>query len=126
MCLEWRANVEERERQKLIEEVAHVVTEQLYRSLPEIVANLAQTAQSIGQRFIEFYEKYPEFKEHTEIVGHEVQRVEGKDPLKSYDEILETAVPRIRKAIEAKSTVDMNPPKSFQADRKFIEKVGNI
>lgn len=113
------------ERKKLVEEISAQVTEQLYRSLPDIVANLAASAQSHAQRFMEFYKNYPEFKDHTEIVGQVVGKIEGEDPLRSYDEMLELAVPKIRKAIEEKSKVNMKPV-SLSVDKKFIENLGKI
>lgn len=114
------------ERQKLIDDIAHVVTEQLYRSLPEIVGNMARTVQSHAERFTQFYEKYPEFRDHTEIVGQTISKIEGRDPLRPYDEMIELAVPEIRKAIEAKNTIDMEPVESYQVDRKFTENLGKL
>lgn len=85
------------------------VTENLYKSLPEIVANIVRSVQTHSQRFMEFYKKYPEFREYPEIVGETIQMVEGRDPLRPYDEVIELAVPEIRKAIQERKKVDMLP-----------------
>ena len=95
--------------------IVEKVTEVLYRSLPEIVGNIVKTTQGHTERFLDFYEKYPQFKPHSEVVGEVVSEMEGRDPLKSYDEILNEAVPRIQKIIEAKGKVTMLPPQSLRA-----------
>lgn len=118
--------MEQAEKRELIKKVREQVMEQVYRSLPDIVANLATSAQSHAERFVRFYEEHPEFKEHTEIVGTTVSKIEGEDPIRPYDEMLKLAVPEIRKAIEQKNKVSMEPPGDLSADRKFIENVGKI
>ena len=89
------------------EEFANKIIERVYLGIPELIGNLM--AQHALQHKIntKFYQDYPEFKDKKHIVASVVEMVEGKNPLKPYSEILEDAVPEIRKRIEIVGTIDM-------------------
>lgn len=93
------------ERKEIIEEAV----QKTLLMIPEVMGNLMTNHASLHKLNSEFYKKYPEFKEHKEVVVSVVEMLEGKNPLMEYDEILKTAVPDIKKRIEIKKSVSVEP-----------------
>ena len=88
------------------EEFANKIIERVYLGIPELIGNLM--AQHALQHKIntKFYQDYPEFKDKKQIVASVVEMMEGRNPLKPYDEILKDSVPEIRKRIEIVGKLD--------------------
>jgi hypothetical protein len=66
----------------------------------------------------EFYTKYPEFKDHADVVTAVIAGEEGKELGQDLDKVLAEAVPRIREQIKIKSEVNLTGIKS---DRKNVD-----
>jgi len=103
------------ERESIINEAV----EKALLLLPETVGNLMANQAALHKMNREFYEKYPEFKDHRKAVASAIEMVEGKHSLASYDKILEKAVPEIRKRINTLSSLDTdtvttNPNRQFE------------
>lgn len=90
------------------EEIVQAVFERFLLKIPEIMGNLMINHAVEHKLNKEFYEKYKEFKNHTDIVMSMVEKVEGENTFEKYENILEKAVPRIREAIKLKKGLNMS------------------
>ncbi len=97
------------EREQLIEETI----ERLLLRLPEVVGNLMSDHALNLKLNKEFYQKHSEFQSHKDVVVSVVEQVEGLNPLKTYQEILDLAVPRIQETIRVKSGLSLDKPVGF-------------
>jgi len=68
--------------------------------LPETVDKLGKKLAYTTKVFGKFLEEHPEFKEKKELVLTTIQQIEFQNPLKTMEEILELAVPKIEKEIK--------------------------
>ena len=95
------------ERESIISEAA----ERTLLAIPEVIGNLLSNHTLKIRLNREFYGKYPEFKDHKDIVGAVVEAVEGANTTSSYEQILEKAVPEIRNRMKVVSSLDMKSVK---------------
>lgn len=114
--------VTEEERNSIIKEVTKevllVVKEEILLCLPEVIGNLMVQHISHHELNKKFYAAHKEFKDKKDVVAKVIEEVEGKDPLKGYEDILKDAVPEIRNRIKTMSTLDMTTV-SKNPDRRF-------
>ena len=95
------------ERQSIIDEAVEKAREHFLLLLPETIGNLMASRSVLLDLNKKFYAKYQEFKGKESVVQSIVEMVEGKNPLKKYEEILELAVPEIRNRIKTQSTMNI-------------------
>jgi len=101
----------EEEKNEIVDLVADRVmdmtVERLLLSIPETVGNMMASAASLNKINKDFYDKYKEFDKHRDVVASVVEMTEGKNPLLDYKDILNKAVPEIRKRIKTMDGLDM-------------------
>ena len=85
--------------------------------LPQVFSNLMAEHKAKIDVNREFYKKYPEFKQHTEVVAHMVENMEQKEGAIDHKKLLEDAVPKIRERLKTVEKMDFNINRL--ADRKF-------
>ena len=91
------------------EERESVINEAVERTLlliPEVVGNLMQNHSMKVKANKRFFEKYPEFDGHREIVAATVEQVEGDNPGTDFDNLLKMAEPMIRQRIKGFGKLD--------------------
>jgi len=112
----------EEERNSIIDEVTKAVLlavkEEILLCLPEVIGNLMVQHISHHELNKKFYAAHKEFKDKKGIVAKIIEEIEGKDPLKKYEDILKEAVPEIKNRIKTMSTLDMTNV-SKNPDRRF-------
>jgi len=99
--------IDEKERQEIIEEAINKSVEKTLLMLPEVIGNLMQSHAALHRINAKFYGDHPEFKDHKDVVAAVVEGVEGKHPTLEHQEILDRAVPEIRRRIALMSKLDM-------------------
>lgn len=90
------------ERESIINEVVERVT----LMLPEIIGNLIMNHAAKLKVNKEFYKAHPELAEHKDVVASVVEQLEDSDPSKNFRDILEGAVPKIKKRIDKVKLLD--------------------
>jgi N-methylhydantoinase B/oxoprolinase/acetone carboxylase alpha subunit len=84
--------------------------------IPEIVGNLISSYSTKIRLSKEFYTKYPEFNNHRETVASVIEELENASAFKPMKEILEDAVPKIRRRIESIKGLDKTTVKRPNLD----------
>jgi len=84
------------EREGIIEEAV----ERALLRLPDVMNRLLSSGIVMKKLNTEFYEKYPEFDMHRNVVASVVEKIEGKNPTDDYATILKKAVPKIEERLE--------------------------
>ena len=82
------------------------VVERVLTIMPEVIGNLIANHSSNAKIKEDFYNKYPEFKSHPEIVREIIAKVESDSIGKPYDEILSLAIPRIKDSINLRGSLN--------------------
>ena len=99
--------ITEAEKQSIINEAI----EQMLLKLPSAVGNLITNHVALSKINKQFYDKYPEFREHKQDVAAVVERVEGLNSFDDYEKILKRSVPEIKRTIAATKDLDMKVKK---------------
>lgn len=107
--------VTEEERREIIEQAK----EEILLALPAVVGNLMTSHAALAKINSEFYKTYPEFREHKSVVVSVLEKLDGDDPIGSYEEKLKKAVPLIKERIRVSGQLDMQrvpsePNRSFK------------
>ena len=100
------------ERESIIQEA----TERMLLRIPEVVGNLISNYSVKIRLSKEFYTKYPEFNNHRETVASVIEDLENKSSFKPLKEILDEAVPTIRKRINSIKGIDRTTVKKPNLD----------
>lgn len=82
------------------------VVERVLTIMPEVIGNLIANHSSNAKIKEDFYNKYPEFKSHPEIVREVIAKIEGDNIGKPYDEILSLAIPAIKECINLRGNLN--------------------
>ena len=90
------------------DEIINAAVERTLLAIPDVVGNLMTNHAALHKINLKFYEDHPEFKDRKDVVQSVVEWVEGKNPLLEYEEILNRAVPDIRKRLQILQDVDTN------------------
>ena len=99
------------------QEVVDEVVEKVLLMLPEIMGSLITNHISKLKLNRDFYLSHPEFRDKKDIVASVIEMVEGLDPTVDYEDILQNAVPEIKKRLGKVKDLDFKPvPK---VDRTF-------
>ncbi len=105
------------EREGIINEII----ERIYLRLPEIIGNLI-TNHALKLRLSrEFYEKYPDLKDHKTIVASVMERMEAADPSKPIELIMRDAVPEIRRQLKNLKNLNMTEVRKPNLDHGIGE-----
>lgn len=107
--------IDQAEREAIIQEAV----ERTLRFLPSVVSNLMVSKEIYDKMTEKFYSDNPDFVQFKPIVAEVVSKIEGKDPTKTYEQILKEATPEIRKAIELRQKVSMDLVERKDVDLKF-------
>lgn len=108
--------ITEKEKSDIVQEVI----ETILNRMPEVIGNLMSQHANINKVKTEFYTKYPEFKNHVPVVASVVEGIEGRDLTANYEQILNEAVPEIRKRLKIISDLDFdNVPSPQDLDTKI-------
>lgn len=90
----------------LIAESEYRAAEKALLALPETVGNMMAHAATMGKLNRDFIAKHHEFKDHKDAVTSVIEKIEGKNPLMKYEDILEKAVPEIKQRISTMQSMD--------------------
>jgi len=88
------------------EEIINLAVERMLLKIPDVVGNLITNYAAKIRVNTEFYKKYPEFEKHREIVASMIESVEASDPTREFKEIVDLAVPKIKKRIDQLKGLD--------------------
>lgn len=95
------------ERESIINEAM----ERILKIIPETIGNMMVANASYQKLTKDFYEKYPEFTGHRDIVREVVNKVEGANPTKDFEDILKQSVPEIKKQLTLVEKLDSKIPR---------------
>jgi hypothetical protein len=95
--------VTEEEKQEIIS----LAVEKTLLMIPDVVGNLMASHASMTKINSAFYAKYPEFKDHKDIVVSVVEMIEGQDPTLDHQAIMNKAVPEIQNRISIVAKMDL-------------------
>jgi len=99
------------------DEIIALAVEKTLLSIPDVIGNLITNHAALHKLNSEFYKAHPEFAGRKDIVQSVVEVIEGKNPFMKYDEILEKAVPEIKRRMIATQDVNViDIPKDIQRD----------
>lgn len=90
-----------------IEKIASLAAEKALLALPEVVGRLMQTQAVLGKMAMEFYDAYPELKQHKDIVSSVIEEIETNNPGLEYSKILELSLPIIKDRLKIKQSLNM-------------------
>lgn len=94
------------EREALIQDII----ERLFKVLPSVIGNL-MTTQALNSKLIaDFYGANKDLEQHKDIVREVMFKIEGQNPLASYEEVIQKAIPIIREQVKVKSKLSMVAP----------------
>ena len=88
------------------QEIVDTIIEKFLLILPGVIGNLITHHITLSKMNKRFYDKYPKFKDHKDIVAATIEDVEGS-AFEDYEKILEKAVPKIEENIKIKLGLDM-------------------
>lgn len=95
------------EKESLINEI----TERMLLRIPEIVGNLIENYATKLKTSKDFYDKYPEFTNHREIVAAMIEAKENANPLMPFSKVVEETVPELKRHIGTVKKLDMKTVK---------------
>lgn len=96
--------IDAEERESIINETI----ERALLKLPEVVSSLFKLYATKVKANKKFFEDYPEFKGQEQIVFSTIEFIEGQDASRSYEEIINLAVPEIRKNLNLTKGLNMS------------------
>jgi predicted RNA-binding protein with EMAP domain len=91
--------ITDEEKKEIIGEAVEKAVEKALLLLPEVVGSLMANHAALAKLNSQFYKDNPEFKDRKDVVTSVVEMIEGKNPLKKYEDILTEAVPEIRQRL---------------------------
>jgi hypothetical protein len=103
------------ERESIINETV----ERVFKLLPETIGNLMKSHAMIARLNKEFYEAHQDYKNHKDIVTQTLARVEGNNPLKSYEDVIKMAIPEIDKRIGLTRGLNNSTPEQGNLSLRF-------
>lgn len=92
------------------EERESIINEAIERTLlmiPEVVGNLIMNHAAKLRMNKEFYKNHPELAKYKDVVASVIEHLEDSDPSQSFEDIIEKAVPKIKRRIEQVKDLDM-------------------
>jgi len=101
------------------EERESIINEAVERALlkiPEVVGTLMATYAGKVRDSKEFYDKHPEFNDHRNVVAAVIEDMENKNIGRSIKDLMEEAIPIIRKRILQTKSLDTKVNQSPKLD----------
>lgn len=92
-------------------EIINKAVEETLLKIPEVVGSLMMNHASKLRAGKKFYNKFPEFNENRDIVAAVIESVENSDASLDFDQIIERAVPEIKRQIASVKDLDMTKMK---------------
>jgi hypothetical protein len=108
---------------EILSRVYNRAVEDALRQTPDLMLRLFVSMQAQQETKKDFYDRNPDFKNYLDIVQSVVQKVEAKNPDKSYEFILGLSEPMIRQQIVMMADLKKLPldkPKEVNRDGKGI------
>ena len=90
------------------EEIIAAAVEKTLLLIPEVIGNLMANHAALHKINAKFYGDYPEFTKNKDVVQSVVEMLEGKNPLTEYPDLLEKAVPEVRKRLEIMKNINLS------------------
>jgi len=104
------------------EEIIAAASERMLLAIPEVVGNLMSNHAALHKINVKFYKEHPEFAERKDVVQAVVEMLEGQNPLMKYEELLEKAVPEIKRRLLAIKDLDTTTkPEKMPRDFKDVD-----
>jgi len=103
-----------------IDNIVAIVMERILNAMPKVIGNLMQQQATANKIKKDYYEKYPEFEKHKEIVAAVVQKFEGENLTTTLDIIMERATPVIKERIRVKESLDLSTIKKVEDINKVV------
>lgn len=100
--------ITQEERQEIID----TAVEKALLSLPAVMGNLMAQQAAYSKINTQFYKDYPDFASHKDVVRAIVEKVDGENPLLTYDEKLKKAAPLIMESIRVTKGLDVTTIKA--------------
>lgn len=94
--------ITQEEHNKIVQEVI----ESVLLRMPEVIGNLMSHHAMVNKINKEFYEKNKDFLAHKDIVAAVIESLEGKNPAKKYEDIVQEAIPEIRQKINTMKSLN--------------------
>ena len=88
-------------------EIIDKAVEETLLKIPEVVGSLMMNHASKVRTKKMFYERFPEFGNHRDVVTTVIEGVENSDASLNFDQIIEKAIPRIKRQIASVKDLDM-------------------
>ena len=89
------------------EEIINEAVERALLKIPEIIGNLMMYYSGKMKVSKRLYERFPEFEKHRQLVASTIEAEENADFSRSFDEIVEAAIPKIKRRIESVGNLDI-------------------
>jgi hypothetical protein len=89
------------------EEIINAAVERCFLRMPEVIGNLMASHAMLHKINKKFYGEHPEFSQRRDIVQAVVESIEGDYPLDKYEDILNKAVPEIKRRMEIAKTINV-------------------
>jgi len=99
--------ISEKEKREIIDKAV----EETLLKIPEVIGSLMMNHASKLRANKKFYEKFPKFSENRDIVAAVIESVESSDASLDFDQIIEKAVPTIKRRIASVKDLDMKKVK---------------
>jgi len=103
------------ERENIINETI----ERVFKMLPDVLGNLMKSHAVYAKTNRKFYADNPEFATHKDIVLQAISKIEEKNPLRSYDEILKEATPIIKEQLKLVKPLSLMTPNKEGLNLEF-------
>ena len=91
------------------EEIVNEVVERILLMLPDIMGNLITNHISTLNMNKEFYLAHPELRNSKDVVASVIEMIEGQDPTIGYEDILQKALPEIKKRLGQIKDLNFEP-----------------
>ena len=90
-------------------EVVNEVVEKILLMLPDIMGNLITNHMSMLKMNKEFYLAHPELRNNKDVVASVIEMIEGQDPTVDYEDILQKAIPEIKRRLGQVKDLNFEP-----------------
>ena len=108
------------------DEIINAAVERTLLMIPEVVGNLMANHAMLHKINKKFYEEHPEFSGRKDIVQAVIEYMEGKNPTVKYEELLQKAVPEIKRRLTIAQDVEVKTsPKELPRDFSHADMTGN-
>lgn len=88
------------------EEIIAASVERCLLSIPQVVGNLMMNQSIMVKNVKDFYDANPSFVNHKDVVASVIEVTEGSNPYINRTDLLEKAVPEIKKRISMLDKLD--------------------